>query len=127
MPETRLVSRGSSGSGATANSFMAGMMGRPIFRFKARDAMFAPGRTGRLCHGRCEDPLRRGFRRLVEDSPSLRRDVARLISAETDRSIKIAIADLEEHGELDPATLARIRATTYTEEQILGDWFPPDA
>ena len=65
--------------------------------------------------------------RLLEDSPSLRRDVARLISAETDRSIKIAIADLEEHGKLDPATLARIRATTYSEEQILGDWFPPEA
>jgi hypothetical protein len=33
---------------------------------------------------------------------------------------------LERHDEIDPSLAAHIRATTYTAEQILGDWFPPE-
>jgi hypothetical protein len=33
---------------------------------------------------------------------------------------------LEQHGEIDAATAARVRGASYTEEQILGDWFPPE-
>ena len=63
---------------------------------------------------------------LLEHSPSLRKELPSIVAAETRRGSKLAVGDLERYGELDPATLARIRDTTYTEEKILGDWFPPE-
>ena len=62
---------------------------------------------------------------LLRRSPSLKNEVAGEIAIQTPRAARLAIRDLEQRRELDPATLARIRATTYSEEQILGDWFPP--
>jgi hypothetical protein len=63
---------------------------------------------------------------LLETSPSLRGDVSGAIPLALRQGSRAAIGDLERHGELDPATLARILATAYTAEQIIGDWFPPD-
>ena len=62
---------------------------------------------------------------LLENSPSLRAELASIIAAETRRGAKLASADLEAHSELDPTIAASVRAKTYTEDQILGDWFPP--
>ena len=61
---------------------------------------------------------RHSFTTLDELIPRSLEDVARFWEA--------VVADLDNRGELDPATLAAIRATSYTEEQILGDWFPPE-
>lgn len=63
---------------------------------------------------------------VLETSPSLKRELGAVIIGETERGSRRAIADLEKHNEIDPATAARIRATTYAEEQILGDWFPEE-
>lgn len=64
---------------------------------------------------------------LIEQSPSLAGEVRALSGAEHRRGSRKAIADLEQHSELDTALTARIRATTYTLEQILDeDWFPPE-
>ncbi len=63
---------------------------------------------------------------LLERSPSLRREVEREITRQLPRAIKFVIRDLDRRRERDPAKIARIRATKYTGEQILGDWFPPD-
>ncbi len=68
---------------------------------------------------------RDGVADVLKDSPSLRTGIGTAIAAERQRAVRKAIFDLQRHGELDPATLARIRATTYSEEQTLGDWFPP--
>jgi len=62
---------------------------------------------------------------LLETSPSLRAELDIGIIKETRRGIKLAIGDLRDHSEIDPGIVARISATTYTEEQILGDWLPP--
>jgi hypothetical protein len=62
---------------------------------------------------------------LLEYSPSLRKELPSIIEAETRRGSKLAIGDLERYSELDPLILARVRARTYTEDEILGDWFPP--
>lgn len=62
---------------------------------------------------------------LLEDSPSLAVDILSVLAEEFGRGSRKAIRDLEKHGELTPAVRARIHATTYTVEQILGDWFPP--
>jgi Domain of unknown function DUF29 len=63
---------------------------------------------------------------LLETSLSLKTDLASIIAAETRRGAKLAIRDLERYGELAGATVTRINARTYTQEQILGDWFPPE-
>jgi hypothetical protein len=62
----------------------------------------------------------------IEDSPSLKTEIAPAIAAEMKRGSRKAIRELERYGQIDPVTLAHIRATTYTEDQILADWFPPE-
>jgi Domain of unknown function DUF29 len=64
--------------------------------------------------------------RILEDSPSLKREISRLIELETASAVQLAILDLEEHGEIDQMELPTIKATVYTEERVLGDWFPEE-
>jgi hypothetical protein len=63
---------------------------------------------------------------LLEASPSLRNEARAAVATTRRHGSRKAISDLEKHGELDPAIAARIGATAYTEDQILGDWFPPE-
>jgi hypothetical protein len=63
---------------------------------------------------------------VVEDSPSLKNEIDAAIAAELKRASRKAISELEKYGELDADAPTRIRATIYTTEQILGDWFPPE-
>ena len=62
--------------------------------------------------------------RRLEDSPSLRRELRRIVERETKHGIEYAIADLEEHGEIDEVEANALRRKRYTVEQILGDWLP---
>ena len=64
--------------------------------------------------------------RILEDSPSLKREIPRLIEKETAGAVQLAILDLEDHGEIDQMELPTIKNTTYTEEQVLGEWFPAE-
>jgi hypothetical protein len=64
--------------------------------------------------------------RVLEDSPSLRQEVPRLIEKETPPAVQLAILDLEEHGELGQMSLPRVGGASYAEEQVLGDWFPEE-
>jgi len=63
---------------------------------------------------------------LLEHSPSLKNEIAAAIAAEMQRASRKAVRDLEKFDDLEPASLARIRGAVYTEEQILGDWFPAE-
>lgn len=63
---------------------------------------------------------------LLERSPSLAQEVGREIVKQTKRSAKLAIRDLGRRGELDAAAIVALQATTYTEERVLGDWFPEE-
>ncbi|HYU13885.1 MAG TPA: DUF29 domain-containing protein [Stellaceae bacterium] len=63
-------------------------------------------------------------RALLKDSPSLKRQVPRLIIEQTGDALELAILDLRKFGELDPADLGTLRQTCYTVEQVLGDWLP---
>jgi hypothetical protein len=60
--------------------------------------------------------------RLLEDSPSLRGEVARMISHEAPRVARLTTRLHLGYGE-GVGTLA---APTYLEDQVLGDWFPAD-
>ncbi len=63
---------------------------------------------------------------LLDRSPSLRREIGAEIARQAPRAARLVIRDLGKRAEGDPAIGARIRGTTYTSAQILGDWFPPE-
>lgn len=66
------------------------------------------------------DRERSDIDRLLQENPSLRGDVARLITEEAPRVARLTTRLLLRHR-------ARTRALappTYTEDQVLGDWFP---
>jgi hypothetical protein len=67
---------------------------------------------------------------LLQTSPSLRTVLQAIIVEETGRGARLAIADLDDHGDLSGSRKKRLKSKidldllTYTEDQILGDWFP---
>lgn len=69
---------------------------------------------------------RRNIDELLNDSPSLRPRVASVIARETPRTIRLVARSLLNHGETSPERIAMVEQATYTEEQVLGDWFPGD-
>jgi hypothetical protein len=62
----------------------------------------------------------------LQQNPSLRRELRRIVEQETRRGIEHAIADFEEHGEIDEVDANALRRSRYTAEQVLGDWFPEE-
>jgi CRP-like cAMP-binding protein len=62
---------------------------------------------------------------ILEDSPSLRREVSNLLARRADKAIQVAAGALESDGEPDAvkACLRRL-GTGYTAEEVLGDWIP---
>ena len=69
--------------------------------------------------------------RLLEDSPSLGQEVPELAKKEIKRAAETAIAALGERNELSPSLQQTLWAKSldlfsYTPDQILGDWFPPE-
>ena len=68
---------------------------------------------------------RSDIERLLEDSPCLRGDVALMVVDETKRAIRNATRALIRHNEGSPEIL-NLAAASYTEDQVLGDWFPGD-
>src|SRR5260370_38050936 len=63
---------------------------------------------------------------LLETSPSLKPAASTALALALRQGSRKAIFDLEKYGEVDPTTLTRIRAKTYTVDEVLGDWFPPE-
>jgi Domain of unknown function DUF29 len=59
---------------------------------------------------------------LLQESPSLKGDLATAIEQAKSRAVRLAAHSLFDFGEA-----ARISSPSYTEDQILGDWFPGDA
>jgi hypothetical protein len=57
---------------------------------------------------------------LLEDSPSLRGELAAMIEKLKPRVARLATASLFGYGE----TVKTFPLPSYTEEQVLGDWFP---
>jgi hypothetical protein len=63
---------------------------------------------------------------LLEESPSLRTELDRDLERQTQRGIDLAMSDLGRYQEIDGATTAALRAASYTQDQVLGDWFPDE-
>jgi hypothetical protein len=69
---------------------------------------------------------RREIDQILRDSPSLKREVPRLIREETKPAVELAIRDIEEHDELHALQLPSLKKASYSQEQVLGDWFPEE-
>lgn len=67
---------------------------------------------------------RSDIERLLEENPSLRSQVAELLADEAPRSVRLLAQLLSLRGEATPQVLARLQRTAFTDEQVLGDWFP---
>ncbi|HEY3908636.1 MAG TPA: DUF29 domain-containing protein [Stellaceae bacterium] len=64
---------------------------------------------------------------LLDDAPSLKGEVPLLVTGEMARAARYARQALRRYGEAIPAVVAQLGAASYTEAQVLGDWFPGDA
>lgn len=63
---------------------------------------------------------------LLEDNPSLRREVPTLLERAYASVARFPVDSLIRRGELDRSRRADILARPYTEEQVLGDWYPDE-
>lgn len=63
---------------------------------------------------------------LLMDSPSLRPMVEPMIARETRKVAGRAARSMARHGELDEAARQGLLKASYSEEQVLGDWFPSE-
>jgi hypothetical protein len=90
----------------------------------------------KLAHSPDVDP-RKGWRRtirqaraeidrILQKNPSLRREIPHLIEDETQRAVELALRDLEEYDEIDRLDVPSLRRASFSEEQVLGDWFAED-
>ncbi len=59
--------------------------------------------------------------RLLDDSPSLRREVPDLITVEAPRARRIMVRAAERHGE---TLLQPVEEISFTPAQVLEDWYP---
>jgi hypothetical protein len=64
---------------------------------------------------------------LLRDSPSLGPEVAGIIAGEGPRALRRAHRSLLRHGEQTSAAAILHMGADFTEEQVLGDWFPDNA
>jgi Domain of unknown function DUF29 len=64
---------------------------------------------------------RRDIERLLDASPSLRREVARMIEDETTAARLLVLASLADYAE---HPLIDVAKATYSEQQVLGEWMP---
>jgi hypothetical protein len=63
---------------------------------------------------------------LLDDSPSLKNEIAGIIVRETPRTTKRVVRSLRYYGETSPNTMALIENANFSEDQVLDDWFPGD-
>jgi hypothetical protein len=61
---------------------------------------------------------------VLEDSPSLRREIADIVAKQARSAAKLAAADLARHGERADKLSAILDQDGFTAKEVLGDWFP---
>ena len=63
---------------------------------------------------------------VLEDSPSLRREVQAMITKRIRAATELAADDLGQHRQPVNAIRTRLEKGGYTEAEVLGDWFPDE-
>jgi hypothetical protein len=61
---------------------------------------------------------------LLEENPSLRREVDAIIEKQLPAAGRLAADDLSRHGEAVAAVEKKVKERGYTAAQVLGDWLP---
>lgn len=112
------------GLGASERSALGSHVMRIIQHFVKLD--FSPVVEPRNGWRRTVRLARLQAQKRIEASPSLKSELRRIVQEETRRGIEYAIADLEEHGEIDDVDANALRRKRYTVDEVLGDWFPPE-
>src|SRR5437763_8142019 len=112
------------GLGASERSALGSHVMRVIQHFAKLE--FSPAVEPRNGWRRTIRLARLQIQKRVEDNPSLRPELRRIVERETKRGIEYAIADFEEHGEIDEVDANAVRRARYTVAQVVGDWFPPE-
>ena len=87
---------------------------------------FSPARYPRSGWINSTDDARDEIEKILEDSPSLKSEIETAIELSLKRAVRRVPRDLQKYGEIDPTIPARMQNKTYTAEQIVGDWFPPE-
>ena len=64
---------------------------------------------------------------VLEQAPSLRREVAEMVGKQARIAAELAAADLTGHGEAADAVWAGLEKGGFTADQVLGDWCPETA
>jgi len=62
---------------------------------------------------------------LLDENPSLRREVSAMVTSTMPRTAKLVAQTLELFGQLDAAGREALMRTVYDQAQVLGDWLPP--
>jgi hypothetical protein len=63
---------------------------------------------------------------VLDEYPSLRPRVPGLIAKQIPIAVRQACKELKVYGEHDAAAAVQVHGGAFTEEEILGDWFPLD-
>jgi signal transduction histidine kinase len=63
---------------------------------------------------------------LLNENPILKPELDRFAAEQLRQAIKLAAADLEDYGELDATGRSAVYSTSFTVDQILSDWLPPE-
>lgn len=61
---------------------------------------------------------------LLDESPSLRPQVAAVIEQTGPKVARITADELQGRGQIDRTAFTAVESTQLTEDQVLGDWFP---
>jgi hypothetical protein len=64
---------------------------------------------------------RQAIEEVLEESPSLRREVAGLVARQTSRARALVRANFQDYGEQPRID---VDSVSYTDAQVLGDWLP---
>jgi hypothetical protein len=63
---------------------------------------------------------------VLNDSPSLRRESRAMVAEELPKAIALVCRSLRDHREWNPEVEAKLARASFTADQVLGDWWPPD-
>jgi hypothetical protein len=61
---------------------------------------------------------------ILDDSPSLRAEIPAHVARLVPKVARLVVDILEDKGEMTPDLRARLLATSFTSEEVVGDWLP---
>ena len=89
------------------------------------ELQFSPAQDPRAGWRATVRRTRSAIARLLDDSPSLRRELNDLVERSAPPAVLAAVEELKERGEVDAGVMAALGAASYTVDEIVSpDWWP---